>query len=58
MGSSLDKGLINSLPASGKFYCLLPSFAKSLDPDQAQHNVGSRPNIMSGLIWIQNGLTL
>ena len=30
---------INSLPANGQF-CHLITFANSLDPDQARHNVG------------------
>ena len=31
----------SSLPTRGKFCCLLFIFANSLDPDQAQQNVGS-----------------
>ena len=37
--------VINSFPTSGHFFCLLITFANSLDPDQARQNVG--------LIWIQ-----
>ena len=32
--------VFNSLPASGNFCNLLITFADSLDPDQAQQNVG------------------
>ena len=32
--------LINSFPASDNFCCLLTAFVNSLDPDQAQQNVG------------------
>ena len=28
------------MPASGKFYCLLITYANSLDPDQDRQNVG------------------
>ena len=35
------KGItFNSFPASGNFCCLLITFANSLDPDQAQKNIG------------------
>ena len=37
--------IFNSLPARADFYCLLITFANSLDPDQTRQNVG--------LIWIQ-----
>ena len=30
----------NSLPTRGDFCCLIITFANSLDPDQAQQNVG------------------
>ena len=33
--------IINSLPASSKFYRLLMIFANSFDPDQARQNVGT-----------------
>ena len=32
--------MLNSFPTSGDFYCRLITFANSLDPDQAQQNVG------------------
>ena len=32
--------LINSFPAGDNFCCLLTAFVNSLDPDQAQQNVG------------------
>ena len=43
--------VINSFPASGDFCCLLITFANSLDPDQAQQNVGSDldPNCLT--LW-------
>ena len=41
--------IINSLPASSKFYRLLMIFANSFDPDQARQNVGTDlgPNLLS-----------
>ena len=36
----LIKCTLNALPASGELRRLLIIFAKSLDPDQAQQNVG------------------
>ena len=38
---SASCSVFNSLPPSGNFCCLLITFANSLDPDQAQQNVGS-----------------
>ena len=32
--------VFNSLSTRGDFCCLLKTFANSLDPDQARHNVG------------------
>ena len=36
--------VLNSLPARVNFCCLLITFANSLDPDQAQQNVGPDPD--------------
>ena len=32
--------MVNFLPVSGKFCCLLLIFTNGLDPDQARQNVG------------------
>ena len=43
---------LNSFPASGNFCHLLLTFASSLDPDQAQQNVGPDldPNLFDTLM--------
>ena len=47
---------INSLPASGKFHCLLMIFANSLDPDQDGQKIGPDldPNHLTLIVLLKD----
>ena len=48
----------NSFPISGHFCCLLITFANSLDPDQAQQNVGPDldPSYLTQMVFLKDFL--
>ena len=48
--------MLNSFPASGDLCCLLITFAKSLDPDQARQNVRPDldPNCLTLMVFLKD----
>ena len=46
---------VNSLPASGNFFCLLIIFTNCLDLDQDQQNVGADldPNCLTLIVFLK-----